>query len=95
MAAVTRSEPTTAPVAAEPERRSAPAARALPDTVLWMQRTAGNAAVARTVARPAARSIQRCGTGCGCTSCSTGHADEELLEEQFGLLRSAVARRTA
>jgi hypothetical protein len=93
MAAVTHSEPTAAPVA-EPERRSAPA-RSARDTVLWMQRNAGNAAVARAVARPARRSIQRCGAGCGCSTCSTGPGQEELLEEQFGLLRTAVARRTA
>jgi hypothetical protein len=96
----TRSEATAAPVAAEPERKSAPSvARALPETVLWMQRTAGNAAVARTVARPATQSLQRCGANCGCTSCGGGHAhdDEELLDEKFGagLLRSAVARRSA
>jgi hypothetical protein len=95
----TRSEATTARVASEPERRSAPApsARALPDTVLWMQKAAGNAAVARTVAPAAARAIQRCGVGCGCASCGPGHQDEELLEEELGagLLRSAVARRSA
>jgi hypothetical protein len=91
----TRSE--AAPVAAEPERKSAPSsvARALPDTVLWMQKTAGNAAVARTVARPATAAIQRCGAGCGCATCGPGH-DDELLDEKFGagLLRSAVARRS-
>ncbi len=96
----TRSEATTAPVAAEPERKSAPSvARALPETVLWMQRTAGNAAVARTVARTATQSIQRCGANCGCTTCGGGHSheDEELLDEKLGagLLRSAVARRSA
>jgi hypothetical protein len=94
MAAVTHSEATAAPVAAEPERRSASAATPR-DTVLWMQRNAGNAAVARAVARPA-RAIQRCGANCGCTSCSSGHAaEDEMMEEQFGLLRTAVARRTA
>jgi hypothetical protein len=97
MTSVARSEATAAPVAAEPERKSAPgaAARALPDTVLWMQRTAGNAAVSRTVAPAAAASIQRCGTGCGCHSCGSS---EELLEEEklgAGLLRSAVANRSA
>ena len=97
----TRSEATAAPAAAEPERRSAPSvARALPDTVLWMQRAAGNAAVARTVARPAAatQSLQRCGANCGCSTCGGGHSheDEELLDEKLGagLLRSAVARRS-
>ena len=95
MAAVTHSEATAAPVAAEPERRSAPARSSARDTVLWMQRNAGNAAVARAVAQPAARSIQRCGADCSCTTCSSGHGEEELLEEQFGLLRSAVARRSA
>jgi hypothetical protein len=89
-------------VAAEPERRSAPGGRdriprALPEAVLSLQRTAGNAAVARAVARPAARALQRCDASCGCSTCSSGHAEEELLEEQLGagLLRSAVARRTA
>ena len=86
-----------APVAAEPQRKSAPsrAARALPDTVLWMQKAAGNAAVARTVARPATASIQRCGAACGCATCGS-HEDELLEDEKFGagLLRSAVARRS-
>jgi hypothetical protein len=96
----TRSQATTAPVAAEPEHKSAPAvARAGPEAVLWMQRTAGNAAVARAVARTATQSIQRCGANCGCTTCGGGHShdDEELLDEKFGagLLRSAVARRSA
>ena len=97
-----RSEATAARVTAEPERRSAPGgrdriSRALPDAVLSLQRTAGNAAVARALAPPAARAVQRCGAGCGCGTCSSGHAEEELLEEQLGagLLRSAVARRTA
>lgn len=100
MAAGTRSEATAARVAAEPERKSAPGApaRALPDAVLWLQRTAGNAAVARAVAPPATRALQRsCGSDCGCSSCSGGHAEDELLDERFGagLLRSAVARRSA
>jgi hypothetical protein len=96
MAAVTHSEPTSAAVAAEPERRSAPASgRALAATVLRMQRTAGNAAVAQAVGRSPARSIQRCGANCSCSSCSSGHAEDEMLEEQFGLLRTAVARRSA
>ena len=96
----THSEVTTAPVAAEPERKRAPSVvRGGPEAVLWMQRTAGNAAVARTVARPATQSVQRCGANCGCSTCGGGHAhdDEELLDEKFGagLLRSAVARRSA
>ena len=91
----TRSEATAGPVAAEPERKSAPAvAHAGPEAVLWMQRTAGNAAVART----ATQSIQRCGPNCGCSTCGSGHAhdEEDLLDEKLGagLLRSAVARRT-
>jgi hypothetical protein len=98
MATVTRSEATAAPVAAEPERKIAPAAaRGLPAAVLRMQKTAGNAAVARTMAKPATASIQRCGANCSCSSCGGGHGhEEELLEEQFGagLLRSAVANRT-
>jgi len=96
----TRSEVTAAPVAAELERKRAPSVvRGGPEAVLWMQRTAGNAAVARTVARPATQSVQRCGANCGCSTCGSGHAhdDEDLLDEKLGagLLRSAVARRPA
>jgi hypothetical protein len=92
MATGIRSEATAAPAAAEPGRRSAPASssRTLPATVLRLQRTAGNAAVTRA--------LQRCGSSCGCGTCSSGHtAQEELLEERLGagLLRSAVARRSA
>jgi hypothetical protein len=97
MTSVARSEATAAPVAAERERKSAPggSSRTLPDMVLRMQRTAGNAAVARTVAQPAAASIQRCGAGCGCSTCGS-HGDELLEDERLGagLLRSAVARRS-
>jgi hypothetical protein len=97
MTSIARSEATAAPVAAKPERtsaRSAPA-QALPDMVLRMQRTAGNAAVARSVA-PTSQSIQRCGAGCGCATCGS-HGEEMLEDERLGagLLRSAVARRTA
>jgi hypothetical protein len=99
MTSATRSEATAAPVAAEPERKSAAhAAQGLPATVLRMQQVAGNHAVARTVARTPARAIQRCGASCSCSSCSGGHGqEEELLDEQLGagLLRSAVANRTA
>jgi hypothetical protein len=97
MATGTRSEVTAAPAAAQPERTSAsaPSSRALPDALLQIQRTAGNAAVARMVARPKTRALQRCGANCGCSTCSTGHAEDEMLEEQFGLLRTAVARRGA
>ena len=98
MATGTRSEATAAPAAAPPERKGARASssRALPDAVLQIQRTAGNAAVARMVARPTTRALQRCGANCGCDTCSTGHAaEEDMLEEQFGLLRTAVARRSA
>ena len=92
--AAVRSEPQAqgaAPAAAQPERRSASTVR---QAILTLQRTAGNAAVARAVA---SRSIQRCGGGnCGCSSCGS-HTDEELLDERMGagLLRSAVARRAA
>jgi hypothetical protein len=99
MSSATRSEATAAPVAAEPERKSASQTpRGLPATVLGMQKAAGNHAVAQTIARTPARALQRCGANCSCDSCSGGHgAEEELLEEQFGagLLRSAVANRTA
>ena len=98
MSTATRSEATAAPVAAEPERKSAPQARGLTAQVLRMQKAFGNQAVAQTIARSPARSIQRCGANCSCNACSSGHGnEEELLEEQFGsgLLRSAVANRTA
>jgi hypothetical protein len=96
MSSATRSEATAAPVAAQPVRKSAPQVRGLPAQVLRMQQAAGNHAVAQTIARSPARSLQRCGANCSCNSCSGGH-EEELLEEQFGagLLRSAVANRTA
>lgn len=96
MSTATRSQATTAPVAAEPERKSASQARGLTAQVLRMQKSAGNHAVAQTLARTPAQSIQRCGANCGCNSCSSKHGgEEELLEEQFGagLLRSAVANR--
>jgi hypothetical protein len=96
MTSATRSEATAVPTAADPERaRPSVARRGLSDTVLHMQRTAGNAAVARTLA-PASASIQRCGANCGCSTC--GSKDEELLDDEklgMGLLRSAVARRSA
>ena len=89
--AAVRSEPqaSSAAPAAEVSRRSAPTVR---QAVLNLQRTAGNAAVARAIAP---RAIQRCGTNCGCTSCGSGK-EEELLDERMGagLLRSAVARRS-
>ena len=97
MSSATRSEAAATPVAAERERKSASdAPRGLPAAVLRMQKTAGNHAVAQTVARSPARALQRCGANCSCNSCSGGH-EEELLEEQFGagLLRSAVARRSS
>jgi hypothetical protein len=98
MSSATRSEATAAPVAAEPERKSAPhTPSGLPAQVLRMQRAAGNQAVAQTIARSPAQSIQRCGANCSCNSCSGGHGhDEELLDEELGagLLRSAVANRT-
>ena len=99
MSSATRSEATAAPVAAEPERKSAPhTPHGLQAQVLRMQKAFGNQAVAQTIARSPARSIQRCGANCSCTSCSGGHGhDEELLDEELGagLLRSAVANRTA
>jgi hypothetical protein len=91
--AAVRSEPqarSAAPAAAQRERRGASTVR---QTILSLQSTAGNAAVARALAP---RAIQRCGGGnCGCTSC--GSKEEELLDERLGagLLRSAVARRSA
>ena len=91
--AAVRSEsqaPSAAPAAAQPERRSASTVR---QAILTLQRTAGNAAVARTIAP---RAVQRCGASCGCASCGS-QTDEELLDERMGagLLRSAVARRSA
>jgi hypothetical protein len=88
-----RSEPParTATPAADSGRSAKPSsARALPDAILRMQRTAGNAAVARAVAP---RAIQRCGANCGCSTCGHGLEDEDLLERGAGLLRSAVQRR--
>jgi hypothetical protein len=74
--------------AAEVSRRSASTVR---QAVLNLQRTAGNAAVARAIVP---RAIQRCGAGCGCATC--GSSEEELLDERAGagLLRAAVARRS-
>ncbi|MEO8689405.1 MAG: hypothetical protein ABI611_14485 [Solirubrobacteraceae bacterium] len=91
--AAVRSEPqatSAVPAAAPNERRSAASVR---QAILGLQRTAGNAAVARAIGP---RAIQRCGGGnCGCTSC--GSKEEDLLDERLGagLLRSAVARRSA
>jgi hypothetical protein len=97
MSSVMRSEATAAPVAAEPERKSASqAARGLPAQLLRMQQSAGNHAVAQAIARtPAPVAIQRCGANCSCNSCSGKHGEEELLDEErgAGLLRSAVANR--
>lgn len=103
MSSATRSEATAAPVAAEPERKSAGGRdripRGLQAQVLRMQQAAGNHAVAQSVARtPARAAVQRCGSNCSCSSCGGGHGhEEELLEEELGagLLRSAVANRTA
>jgi hypothetical protein len=92
--AALRSEPqapSAAPAAAQHERRGASIVR---QTILSLQRTAGNAAVARAIAPLA---VQRCGGGnCGCASCGS-HSEDELLDERLGagLLRSAVARRSA
>src|SRR3954452_18244441 len=108
MSSATRSEARAAPVAVEPERKSAqhsshgpPAAapapsHGLPAAVLRMQQAAGNQAVAQSLARSPARAVARCGANCSCNSCAGGH-EEELLEEQLGagLLRSAVANRSA
>ena len=91
--AAVRSEPqaqSAAPAAAQARAASASTVR---QAILSLQRTAGNAAVARAIAP---QSIQRCGGGnCGCTSC--GSKEEDLLDERMGagLLRSAVARRSA
>lgn len=82
---------TAAPAASANGRRSSPTVRT---AILSLQRTAGNAAVARAIAPLA---IQRCGTNCGCSTCGSGHSEEELLDERLGagLLRSAVAQRSA
>ena len=99
MSSATRSQATPAPVAAEQERKTAPQVpHGLQAQVLRMQKSAGNHAVAQTIARTPAQSIQRCGANCSCNSCSSKHGqEEELLEEQFGsgLLRSAVANRVS
>ena len=59
-----------------------------PDAVLWMQRTAGNAAVARTVARTATQSIQRCGPNC----CSTLAAAAMRTTTRTSSMEEARAR---
>jgi hypothetical protein len=91
--AAVRSE-TSAQRAAPAAARTAPrGAATVRQAILGLQRTAGNAAVARTIA---AQAIHRCGGGnCGCTSC--GNKEDDLLDERLGagLLRSAVARRSA
>jgi len=90
--AASRSEPQAVTAAPAADSKRAAPSPALPAAILRMQRAAGNAAVARAVAP---RAIQRCGSGCGCTSC--GHsAEEDFLDEQHGagLLRSAVAQRS-
>src|SRR3954454_21852222 len=100
MSSATRNEARAAPVAAEPERKSAGGRDGLPQglraAVLRMQQAAGNQAVAQSLARSPARAVARCGANCSCSSCAGGH-QEELLEEQLGagLLRSAVANRSA
>lgn len=97
MSSATRNEARAAPVAAEPERKSAQhSSHGLPAAVLRMQQAAGNQAVAQSLARSPARAVARCGANCSCSSCAGGH-QEELLEEQLGagLLRSAVANRSA
>jgi hypothetical protein len=83
-----KTQASSAAPAAEVSRRSVSTVR---QAVLDLQRTAGNAAVARAIAP---RAIQRCGAGCGCATC--GSSAEELLDERTGagLLRSAVAQRS-
>ena len=96
MSTASSSEATAGPVVAERERKSTPQAQGLTAQVLRMQKAAGNHAVAQTLARTPAQSIQRCGANCSCNSCSSKHGhDEELLDEELGagLLRSAVANR--
>ena len=69
-------------------RRSATTMR---QALLDLQRTAGNAAVARAIAP---RAIQRCAGDCGCATCGS-RSEYDLLDERMGagLLRSAVAAR--
>jgi hypothetical protein len=88
--AAVRSEPqssSAAPAAASVSRKSVSSVR---QSILTLQQTAGNAAVARAIAP---RAVARCGSGCGCSSC--GHSEDELLDERMGagLLRSAVVQR--
>lgn len=82
-------------VAAESRAEAAApvAAVTLPDRVLAMQRTAGNAAVSRMLAeRPTpTKQLQRCGASCRCTSC---RGDEDELAGSQASLRSAVMART-
>jgi hypothetical protein len=76
--------------------RAAPAG-GMAATVLGLQRTAGNLAVQRLLARrptPAARTLARCGSGgCSCGGTCRGREDEELEEAGSAALRGAVAAR--
>jgi hypothetical protein len=66
----------------------------LAGSVLALQRTAGNAAVAAWAARPPARVIARCGAGgCTCGGRCGGHGVS--TEEQAEDLRAALALRRA
>ena len=98
MTSAMRSEATAAPVAAAPERKAPGAARAArsPTRCCGCSGPRGTPRVARAMA-PAAQSLQRCGANCGCSTCGSGKDDELLDDEKLGagLLRSAVARRSA
>jgi hypothetical protein len=63
-----------APTAAAAAPRAAPLS---PAAVLQLQRSAGNAALARMLSSPTRPQLQRCGSSCGCTKCSTDELEDE------------------
>ena len=68
-----------APAPASPVAAVPTAAPLSPSAVLHLQRSAGNAALARMLGSPPQRQLQRCGASCRCTKCS----GEQLVEENF------------
>jgi hypothetical protein len=50
-----------------------------PAAVLQLQRSAGNAALARMLSSPPSRQLQRCGSSCGCTKCSAEDLHDQRL----------------
>lgn len=77
----------SAPALASPVAAVPTAAPLSPGAVLQLQRSAGNAALARMLGSPPQRQLQRCGASCRCTKCS----GEQLVEEKFPRV---LARKT-